>query len=132
MLASHYSDFKSRWPHDYAFFSNSGVIVISSGYSYAHLEPSVDLRLDLSNFGSNFGTVVKIFGMPKTSRWHSRRTIFVTGSCNHLPLRKTIGKASCVFVTSSYLLRTCITIGTIGEILPYEGVTNLSRTSRWI
>ena len=46
-------------------FATSGMIVKTSGHSGLHHKPSCDRRLRFLGFGSNFGSVHKIFGMSK-------------------------------------------------------------------
>ena len=85
-------------------YSNSGLIVKTSGHSWSHLSPSCDRWLYFPDFRSNFVSEDKIFGIQKNWPKSSRSLIFVLISCVHFALRKAIVMASCqlyYFVWSS-------------------------------
>ena len=81
----------TRWSK----FATSGMIVCTSGRSGLHPKPSCDRRMSFLGFGSNFGSVHKIFGMSKNCRRSSRRCIFVWTSCVLLVHRVAIVRPSC-------------------------------------
>ena len=94
MLASHCPDFSSRWTHD-------GGNVQHREWSWRHrvirdcIVWSCDHRLSFLGFGSNFGSVHKIFGMSKNCLRSSRRCIVVWTSCVLLGHRVAIVSPSC-------------------------------------
>ena len=75
--------------------ATSGMIVKTSGHSGLHPKPSCDRRLSFLGFGSNFGSVHKIFGMSKNCRRCSRRCIVGWTSCVLLGHRMAIVSPSC-------------------------------------